>query len=273
MLKKRGGGTGLGLVIAGTLLMVTALLGEFTGLGDHGGSPPRPWERFDDDLAARTRTPESLVDEARMRSGVPFTELGPEETMEAFYGVVTDRFTHREARHTWFSNWLLFSMGKVHPAFGRVLDTDRMVRGGHSLFCDQISYLLLDLALGAGVRARHVGLNGHVVMEAWYDGDWHLFDPDMEVVPRDGERGVLSVEDLSRDAESLARFYSGPRKGVAPLLASREDNTFVSYPQGAWFEWKTNLLARFGLAAWILKFLLPAALVLAGILLMRARRR
>ena len=49
----------------------------------------------------------------------------------------------------------------------------------------------MQLADKAGIRPRHVGLFGHVVMEAWYDGEWHMYDPDFEVIALDDSGSVL----------------------------------------------------------------------------------
>jgi hypothetical protein len=85
---------------------------------------------------------------------------------------VADRFTHGDAEHNLSINWLLWSLGQFNPNFKHIRNPQVLVSGGHCLFCDQSSYLLLNLALKAGIRARHVGLGGLVVMEAWYDGNW-----------------------------------------------------------------------------------------------------
>ena len=67
--------------------------------------------------------------------------------------------------------------------------------------------MLVTLARGYGIAARHLGLDGHVVMEAWYDGDWHMFDPTKDVVPvADGE--VLSLEELAARPDLVRALYT-----------------------------------------------------------------
>jgi hypothetical protein len=187
--------------------------------------------------------------------------------MLALYGLVTERFTHRAARHTFFSNWLLSGMGAIHPAFAHIRVPETMVRRGYSLLCGQSSYVLLRLAMDNGIRARHVGLNGHVVMEAWYDNDWHLFDPDLEVVPRNVKGEIPGVEELARNQELLHQYYGdyhGTNASMVEILGSREDNTYMSYPPGAWFGWKSNVLFWFEKFAEHLKFVLPVLMVIPG---------
>lgn len=190
-----------------------------------------------------------------------------ENAMVALYELVAERFTHMAARHTVFSNWILASMGKTHPAFAHIRNPATMVRRGHSLLCGQSSYVLLRLARENGIGARHVGLKGHVVMEAWYEDDWHLFDPDFEVVPRDKEGRVLSVESLAQSPDLLEEYYGGHEGDEAlmvEILGSRENNTYMSYPPGAWFEWKSNVLYWFERLAEWLKFVGPVVLITLG---------
>jgi len=185
--------------------------------------------------------------------------------MISLYEIVTDRFTHNEgARHTVFTNWLLFSLGKIVTPLGIIWSPDVFVSKGYSLICSQSSYLLMQLALKSGIRARHVGLNGHVVMEAWYDNDWHLFDPDAEVIPRDSTESVLSVEELSRNIDLLKKEYPRIKGDYVNIITSREDNSFVSYPVGAYFEWKSQVLFYFEKIAQILKYLIPLLIVVFG---------
>jgi len=71
-----------------------------------------------------------------------------------------------------------------------------------------------------------VGLNGHVVMEAWYEGDWHLYDPDLEVLPVNSQGHVMSVEKLSHEKELLQSYY-GPH-GMMEIVGSLQDDNYVS---------------------------------------------
>ena len=51
---------------------------------------------------------------------------------------------------------------------------------------------------------------------------------------------------------------------MVSILGSRENNTYMSYPPGAWFEWKSNVLFWFEKLAEVLKFAIPALVVLLG---------
>lgn len=108
--------------------------------------------------------------------------------------------------------------------------------------CDDRAAVLATLACVAGLPARTAGFSAsvpgrerkvaHVVSEIFYDGGWHMFDPDSGVVFRqDGE--VLSLRDaraaFMREPCTLDRG-AWPPESVAALI--RDDSVAqVDYPQ------------------------------------------
>ncbi len=265
---------GVGLTVSGGILLVITFLGYWSLAGNYKDFPPRNWESFDPELAQNSPDLDSLFRVANERAHRSLKDLEPGEAMKVLYETVIARFTHgNRANYNLFSNWILWGLGKIHPAFSEINDPDALLKNGHSGLCSQTSYVLLRLAQKAGIRPRHVGLYGHVVMEAWYDGDWHLYDPDLEVSSKFGEKPVLSVAALSEDENLAAQAYAGRGddkyvKEIAAIFASRENNTFVSDPVGSMFEWKTQVLSLFEKAAQILKFIIPALLILPGVILL-----
>ncbi len=259
------------LVFTGLLLLVVTLLGEFTSLGHYESREPRYWERFDPALVERTPDYDALVQEVRNRAVGEFDQLPPVEKMEILYAVVADRFTTGDVKHNIFSDWILWSLGWINPHISSIRDVRKMVSGGYTLLCGQSSYLLVTLANEMGVRARHVGLSGHVVMEAYYDEGWHMFDPDTEVIAKDESGHVVSVERLSNDLDLLQRSYPGIKSNTVPIIASKEDNSFASYPQGSWFVWSSQLLFLVEKATRFLKYLVPLFFLAVGVSLLIRR--
>lgn len=255
---------GVGLLVTGSLLLVVAVIGEWTPWGDYSSAPARRWERFAPASAQAIRSYPTLLAESRQGQ---HTEAGPMQTMNRLYQLVAERFTHQEASHTLFSNWFAFGLGFLNSGFSHIWSVDLMLRKGHSLLCDQSSYLLLRLAHDHGFRVRHVGLNGHVVMEAWYDNDWHLYDPDLEVVPVDLQGRVLSIEKLSHEKGLLHDLYG--KHGMVDIVGSLQDDNYVSYPEAARFTWQAELLSRLEPALQVMKFLVPIMMMIAGIRLAR----
>ncbi len=257
-------------MFSGTLLGVASLLGAWTPLGHYRNHSPRPWERFDAELVDRLRTVEDVLQQATTRLGRPLEQASPEAAVKVLYELVTERFTHDDARHNFFSNWILWAFGFFKSDFAHIRDPETMIAHGHSLFCDQSSYLLLHLLQRSGLQGRHVGLGGHVVMEAWYDGDWHLYDPDMEVLGERADRLVEGVEQISKNPTLLRRLYGGPKTPIIPILESRQDNTFMSYPAGSWFGWKSQVLSLWEAGCEMLKWLFPLAALTGGYRLVRS---
>ena len=267
--------SGIFLSVLGLLLLSVSLLGDFTALGHYESRGPRPWEQFNLELVTRTPDYDSLVAEAEKRAGGRLQKLPPGEAMELLYVMVIERFTHKSANHNLFSNWILWALGKFHPYFAHIRDERKLVSGGHSLLCGQSSFLLLSLANDIGIRSRHVGLGRHVVMEAFYDNDWHLYDPDMEVYVRDSNGDVLSVQELSNpnNDDLLRAAYAGPKEDIIPTLISREDNTFMSYPPGSWFVWKSQVMYLMEKATNYLKYMIPLFLFTLGIIIILISNR
>lgn len=245
--------------LVGAVLLLVAAAGHWTAMGKYESAPPRKWERFDPNSVGTVNSFPQLMETTKDQLS---TNSREREIMDVLYNTVTERFTHKNAAHTIFSNWLLYLAGKIHPAFSHIWDPNLLVGKGYSLFCDQSSYLLLSLALANGIKARHVGLDGHVVMEAWYDSDWHLYDPDLEVAPLDSAGQVLSVEKLALNQELLEKYY-GPH-GAVHIVGSRENNTYMSFPEGSRFEWKSNVLVYFERVMEVLKFAFPMAFIVTG---------
>jgi len=255
------------LIISGGLLLFLSVIGDLSPIGGYENNEPRSWEKYDSSLVSRTNSMNDLTLSAKAMEN-NYENLSDEKKMLLLYEVVISRFTHNAgAKHTIFTNWILFLLGKIANPLGFIWDPDIFVSKGHSLICSQSSYLLMQLAIQNGIKARHVGLNGHVVMEAWYDNDWHLFDPDAEVVPRDTSGRVLSVEELSRNMILLKNEYPAMKGDFVPIIASREDNSFVSYPTGAYFEWKSQVLYYFEKIAQLLKYLVSLIFVVFGLYL------
>jgi hypothetical protein len=261
---------GMVSLVLGLLLFVVTSLGEWTNLGRLAHKPPRAWEQFDETLVDRATDLTTLFAVAEERAGEQLVTLPKDQAMRVLFEVTIERLTHGESMHTPWSNWLLWLGGWMHPALGAVRSPDNLLAHGSSALCSESSSVLMQLALRADIPTRHVGLNGHVVMEAWYNNRWHMYDPDYEVIPN--EHGVvLDTAALTTDEATLRSFYAArlsDSAGLNRLVAyfmSGVDNSFVAYPPGSQFEWKSQVLLQLEEISEWLKFLLPLALMLCGV--------
>lgn len=255
------------LIALGLIGLLISLLGEITTLGQYKNLPPRTWEKFDQQLVIETPDFISLRKKSNSLASQATTE---QEKILAIYRLVINRFTHGDqAKYNIFSNWILWIMGAVHPAFSHIRQPDVLLNKGYSALCGEQAYLLQTLAEAEGMRTRAVGLYGHVVMEAWYDNEWHLYDPDLEVVPLVENQKVLSLDELAKSPDLIRKFYTGRGndsyiESIVEIIGSREDNSFASYPRLVLFEWKSNVLFHFEKITNIMKWILPMISLIIG---------
>lgn len=260
-------------------MMSVSLFGDFTSAGGYINLPPRPWERFDAALASNTPDLASLRKAARERAGGRLGELHPSQAMEILYGTVADRFTHGDlARYNLFSNWALWLLGGVSPRHGYIQDPEALLRYGHSAMCGEVSFVLLRLASMEGIPARHAHLNGHIVMEAGYDGEWHAYDPDLEGVVRDEDGSVLSVEAAARRPDLLRKTYTGRgspeyTERLVGIYADTRDDRYHVYPPRSFFSPEGHWPGRIEGSAKLARMTLPVALYVAGFALLGAGRK
>lgn len=196
-----------------------------------------------------------------------FGGVTEKEKMDLIFDLVTNRFVHRNLRHTVFTNWIMWFLGIPHPEIRAMRVADNILKYGNHGLCSQASYILLTLAEKNSIPARHVAIKGtHVIMEAWYDGAWHMYDPDFEVKPT-VNGNVLSVEKLSENSLVLEKFYE-----KVPLVIERlPQKQLHSYARrGDWFIWSSHALMLIEIVANYLKFLVP---ILVIVLTMTSRKK
>lgn len=270
---------GVVLVVVGCGLLALSALGTWTFLGEYRNFPARSWERFDPSLAASTPDLEALYGAAQGRARRPFRDLPPEETMRILYETVSDRFTHGDrAVYSPFSNWVMWALGHVDRRYRYIQDPDTLLREGHSALCGDVSYVLIRLASMAGIPARHVLLEGHIVMEARYGHGWHAYDPDLEVAAKDAAGQVISAETLSEEPDVVRRAYAGRGDpayvdNIVSIYVTRRDNTRKTYPTETGYNVRGQRPGRAEKLARDARIAVPAGLVLVGAFLVGALRR
>ena len=158
-------------------------------------------------------------------------------------------------------------MGQIHDSFLHIHNPNILLSKVYYGFCDQQSYVLLKLALKFGLHGRHVGLNGHVVVEIFYDNEFHLYDPNLEVIPKNKNGKVLSISELIQDDFLLNKYYDS---NTIKLLKNIEDHNYISTPAGSWFVWKANVLYKFEVLMEYFKFIFPILLIIIGVYLKKA---
>ena len=105
----------------------------------------------------------------------------------------------------------------------------------------------------------------------------HAYDPDFEVLVRDEDGKILSVEEAAARPDLLQRAYlgHGPSTQTASVLAiykNTGDDLYVSYPPKGFFSPIGHWPGRVEQTAGLARYPLPAALIAAGALLTRPGR-
>lgn len=95
-------------------------------------------------------------------------------------------------------------------------------------FCDDSATNLMVLAEQAGLKARVWGLDGHVVPEVFFDGAWHMLDPDGEIyyLEDDGET-IASIETLEKRPDIIRKYpspYYRRTEMLVELYTTTENN-------------------------------------------------
>lgn len=113
-------------------------------------------------------------------------------------------------------------------------------------FCSSQAALLGYLAMLAGfsystdleqTHIREVALNGHVLMELYFDGGWHLFDPGTQNYYTDDQGRILSLEDIEANPEQIMDFTDQMANSMSgefmafyvPFYASTGDNSIQPF--------------------------------------------
>lgn len=266
------------MVIIGASLLIVSLLGVFTTLSNYGPVEPRSWERYKN---SSYETVESIRDlnqlalqTANDRYDTAWKKLNTRHKMDHLYQVASNYFAHSDkARYNLFSNWILWGASAVHPDFAHIRNSNTLVARGRGALCGQASYTLMKLAQLNDIRVRHVGLLGHVVMEAWYNEQWHMYDPDNEG-PSMGmintNKPIPSVNKIANNKNLYQKIYSNNPKSNKfwNVFQTQYNNTYMTYPPGTWFHWKVEVLSYFEAIMQVIKWVVPVVFIVLGGLLL-----
>lgn len=77
-----------------------------------------------------------------------------------------------------------------------------------TIICYQVADLLANLGAAAGISTRTRSVPGHKVMEAFYEGGWHLFDAQYDLQSyflADDGKTIVDLKELCRDAGKYIR--------------------------------------------------------------------
>ena len=128
----------------------------------------------------------------------------------------------------------LIVSGRESLFLNTVIEPYKLLNRGKGI-CHQQAIAFARLAKEAGIKSRTIWLEGHVVAETFYEGKWHMFDPDCGVVfERDGD--VLSYHEVIDSPGKIEQAYAESRcragPGMKDIFITQDNNRFFDdfYP-------------------------------------------
>ncbi|MEM1142998.1 MAG: hypothetical protein AAGI88_10470 [Pseudomonadota bacterium] len=218
------------LLLAGFVLLSVTIIGD-SCFGRQGTLRPRPNEHFSEEVATEVRSMDALLLFALDGLTIESFQVKSQEEQLMFrlYEATAKRFKHGAASHNLLTNWPLWVAGTFRPEPINIKAPEILVRNSTVGLCGQLSRLLAELAEQAGIQARVVQLEGHVVMEAHFDNSWHMYDVTNEVPTislHDRTKTLPSVEALINDPERLSDVYGSKGDEVVNLYLSTGNNRY-----------------------------------------------
>ena len=126
--------------------------------------------------------------------------------------VVRQRFHYGFSNYTVQNNWPAFFGGKlIWSHLSAIVDADDILKHTEGL-CSQQTIIFLELLKTKGITFRSIGLGlkegpGHFLCEAYYNGDWHMYDITMEPNWSAITNAHKSIEYYKSNKDSLFLVY------------------------------------------------------------------
>lgn len=264
------------LNLASLVLLAIAFAGDHFDTGWWPETPPRSWEQYEPGLSEIINSLDSLLAYTDEHTPDPLDAMTEQERALAVYNSVVSRFNHGDqGRHTAFSNWILWSAGKVRPSLGSIWDPELKLRKTSSLLCGQKANILAEALRKVGLEAREVGLDGHVVLEVQVDGLWLLLDPDLEVYGNVDENEIIGVRALVQDAGMIRQLYShiNDSDHVKQVVSIFQDTSGHYFAAGTdRYHPNATRLAKLEKLAQQLKYVIPFTLIVFTFVAARPKR-
>ena len=212
------------------------------------------------------RLPVYSIDDMLKYAGANFARDDPKITAYKIYDVVKKRFYHdsKETVYDPSADWFFWLGSKLNGAKMEIYDIPLLLRTSYSAQCGQQAQVMADACVTAGLEARVYKFIGerfgsHVVCEVFYDGSWHMYDPDLEVFT------ALSAAELHLHPDVIENLYAN-NHGDTPLeyfldcCASPFDDLIWSGNAGGrqpryfmhWYKWGIPLASMMLLTVYTL---------------------
>lgn len=174
-----------------------------------------------------------------------------EFSIEATNDLVAKTIRHVEDRRlAIYENPLMWMAGKLYDPLSRTQNPHKIAEGAQGL-CSEAALVLTAIAKLHGVRARLVGLNGHVVSEIETPQGWRVADPDFGITfpatvhELEGPAGPPMIEQALRskgyDDDAVEHyvkvFQTASDNVVAPIHAPLSPRLAKVEACAEWLNW------------------------------------
>ena len=179
-----------------------------------------------------------------------------EQPMERFDIVTVNNEIFRSIAHSdkrriqLYENWVLWLVGKFHEPLADTQMPERIVSGKGAL-CSEASAVFNSIAKLNGVKARFIGLDGHVVSEVLTDKGWRVVDPDYGVVypasfqdlkKKQGASIIKNALEKSNYNEEVINWHIKTLQSPKQAFISKVDialspRLYVAELASGWLKW------------------------------------
>lgn len=166
---------------------------------------------------------ESLCEKDKDANKISEKALYPEILTE----IVRKRFYHNYYTYGPGDNFIAWGISKIiHRSWDEVWVADDILKSPYAQ-CGQQSLVIMELLMRKGYPVRKIFLKSqkhgleHFVLEAYYEGSWHMFDPDFEpnlALIKSLKRP--SVEQIAKDTGMIASLYNSRASLMTGLTQS-----------------------------------------------------
>jgi hypothetical protein len=170
--------------------------------------------KYDASLSSLTseKTFEEYID--HKYSLLPDEQKSPAAYAMLLGSLVSKRFYHAYLEYKPGNNFLAWAAARLRgTTWNEIWVADHILKSQGAL-CGQQSVVQMELLKRKGYPVRSVYFNDpqngqHFALEAFYDNDWHFFDPDL--APDEqvlGKAGHPSIEKMGKDTALLIKAYA-----------------------------------------------------------------
>lgn len=256
------------LFVISAVFTLLQLSGRYNPLTRFDTSPPKNerQEEYEASLS-RIKSVRKLEVYSDSLYNATYSQINKEADYEKKYSnllaaIVRKRFYHGYSEYGFSDNYLLTLFAKItNAAYNSVIAPDDVLKYAYAS-CSQQSVVMMELLNRKNISTRKVGFlgkkfGGHFSFEAYYNGQWHFFDtnmePDLAVLNAYDRPGISFLTQHTELLTTAYRRYNADKiLDIFPKYAYGTVNVFPA-PRGLLFQKITGILSY---SLWFFFFIL-----------------